>query len=88
MRVKKTVIVSLSKDEKGSLGRLFAHMGVGFIFNEDSPVDCYDLSCEDCPFNRDYEISGYYCLINQIVSLKLELRSILERIEDAYNIEV
>lgn len=55
-------------------------MGVGFIGNEDSPVDCHDFSYEDCPFNRDYEAAGYYCLINQIVSLKLELRSILARI--------
>lgn len=88
MRVKKSVIVSLSKDEKRSLGRLFADMGVGFIGNDDSPVDCHDFSCEDCPFNRAYESSGYYCLINQIVALKLELRSILARIEDGYNIEV
>lgn len=89
MRVKKSVVVvSLSEDEKESLGRLYAHMGVGFIFNEDSPVDCHYLSCEDCPFNKDYEVFGWYCLINQIVSLKLELRSILERIEDGYDTEV
>ncbi len=65
MRVeKKSVIVSLSKDEKGSLGRLFAHMGVGFIGGEDSPVDCHDFVCEDCPFYSDLNVAGYYCLIN------------------------
>lgn len=88
MRVKKSVVVTLSEDEKRALGRLAAHMRVGAIGSEDTPIYCEYISCDNCPFNREQEVKGYHCLINQIVFLKLELRSILDQIKDGYNIEV
>lgn len=88
MKVKKSVVVSLSNEEKRALGRLYAHMGVGFIGSEDSPVDCHAFDCGDCLFFRSQTVNGYHCLINQMVSLKLELRSMVSQIKDGYNIKV
>ncbi len=88
MKIKKSVVVTLNEDEKRALGRLTAHMKVGAIGGEDSPIYCGDFSCDDCPFNREEKVLGYNCLINQIVYLKLQLRSILAQIKDGYYIEV
>ena len=88
MEIKKSVVVTLSDDEKRALGRLTSHMRVGAIGSEDSPVFCSSMSCADCPFYRKAEYIGYHCLINQIVSLKLELRSILDQIKNGNYIEV
>ena len=50
MKIKKSVVVTLNEDEKRALGRLTAHMKVGAIGGEDSPIYCGDFSCDDCPF--------------------------------------
>ncbi len=88
MKIKKSVVVTLSDDEKRALGRLAAHMRVGAIGSEDSPIYCSSMSCTDCPFYREAEYIGYHCLINQIIHLKFELSSILDQIKNGNDIEV
>ena len=44
MKIKKSVVVTLSDDEKRALGRLAAHMRVGAIGSEDSPIYCSSMS--------------------------------------------
>lgn len=88
MRIKKSVVVTLSDNEKRALGRLAARMRVGAVGSEDSPVYCSYTSCTDCPFYMEAEYIGYHCLINQIIYLKLKLSSILDQIKNGNDIEV
>ena len=89
MKIKnKSVVFELNEYEKRSLGRLTAHLRVGAIGSDTSPVDCHDVDCDYCPFNTKNEVAGYKCRINQIVYLKCELAEIVEELNKGHPVDV
>lgn len=88
MKLKKSVLVTLSEDEKRSLGRLSAWMCVGLVGSDDTPIYCDYMDCVSCPFRSEESVIGSSCLINQIVRLKDKLRFILNEIKEGKNFEI